>query len=228
MEKVSTLPIVRGLGVFAIAMGVLLMLDGCKQEDLGSLGMNGVVTDARNGTPIPGVSVALDEQVLENGSFNSNFSTAASTVTASNGSYSVDFERKNVVEYRLSLDKAGYFPKEYEINPDNVPLDDAFTQNGSMFTIATVQTRLLNGMPLNSLDQIRFRYLNANEFDCPCCNNDFKVLQGTEVDSTFSCDLYGDFNLKYVYEVTRNDTTITFVDSTYCPAFQTTEILINY
>ena len=147
MEKVSTLPIVRGLGVFAIAMGVLLMLDGCKQEDLGSLGMNGVVTDARNGTPIPGVSVELEEQVLENGSFNSNFSTAASTVTASNGSYSVDFERKNVVEYRLSLDKAGYFPKEYEINPDNVPLDDAFTQNGSMFTIATVQTRLLNGMP---------------------------------------------------------------------------------
>jgi hypothetical protein len=48
-----------------------------------------------------------------------------------------------------------------------------------------------------------------------------------DVDFTSSCKLYGDSWIYYRWDIFK-DTDTSFVDSVYCPAFQTTNILIEY
>lgn len=200
----------------------------CKKDNDGKLRIEGKISDRRNGTGVSSVRVNLKEQVVEGGSFSSTFTQSATTTTAGNGTYEVEFERKNAAAYEFELKKTGFFDRVYSINPENVTLGDTYTRNGVLTPIATLQLRLLNQTPLNQNDRIRFRHLNANFEDCSCCNNDFVVIDGTNVDSTFQCELHGDFLIKYVWEVTKNDTTTTYVDSLYCPAFMTSNLEIAY
>ena len=207
---------------------VISTVVACKKESVGQLRVDGKVTDSRNGTGVSSARVNLNEQVLEGGSFSSAFSQAGTSTSASNGSFELVFDRRNAVSYELEVLKEGYFDKVYTINPENVTTTGAYTKNVLFTPIATLQTRLVNTSPLNGNDRIRFRYLNANFDGCACCDNEFVVIDGTSVDSILTCDLHGDFLIKYVWEVTRNDTTTTYVDSLYCPAFMTSELEIAY
>jgi len=209
-------------------MCAILVLPSCKKDNIDSLSVAGKVRDGRNNNGLASATVKFKEKVLEGGAFNSSFQTAAETYSRGNGDYSMDFERKNAVEYQIEFSKDGYFTKSIDINPEDISLDQAYIQNATINAEATAELRIVNQTPWNNQDEIRFRYLNAIFDDCFCCNNDFIVLEGTEVDSTKSCQIYGDYLLKYVYEVTKNDTTITTVDSLFCPAFTTTQILIAY
>lgn len=214
--------------LFLIIFSLFLLFPACKKDDINSLSIAGKVRDGRNNAGLSGVNVNFEEKILEGGAFNSSFQTAAQGNTDGSGNYELDFERKNAVEYQIEFSKNGYFPRTFEINPENVSLDETYTRNAVLNARAEVELQLVNQTPVNSQDQIRFRYLNAIFDDCFCCNNDFLVLQGTAVDSTKSCEIHGDFLIKYVYEVTKNDTTITTVDSLFCPAFTTTQIVITY
>ncbi len=209
-------------------LALILLFPSCKKDDISSLSIAGKVRDGRNNGGLSGVEVNFEEKILEGGAFNSSFQTAAQGTTDGSGNYNLEFERKNAVEYQIEFSKNGYFPRSFEINPENVSLDETYTKNAVLNARAEVELQLLNQNPINNQDEIRFRYLNASFDDCFCCNNDFIVLQGMNVDSTKNCEIHGDFLIKYVYEVTKNDTTITTVDSLFCPAFTTTQILINY
>lgn len=214
--------------LFILCMCALIVLPSCKKENIDSLSVAGKVRDGRNNNGLSSATVKFKEKVLDGGAFNSSFQTAAETNTSPNGDYSLNFERKNAVEYQIEFSKDGYFTKTIDINPEDVSLDQAYMQNASINAEAEIELRIVNQNPWNNQDEIRFRYLNAIFDDCFCCNNDFIVLEGTEIDSTKNCQIYGDFLIKYVYEVTKSDTTITTVDSLFCPAFTTTQILIAY
>lgn len=214
--------------LFILCMCALIVLPACKKDNIDSLSVAGKVRDGRNNNGLSAATVKFKEKVLEGGAFNSSFQTAAETSSSGNGDYSMDFERKNAVEYQIEFSKDGYFTKTIDINPEDISLDQAYIQNATINAEAEIELRIVNQNPWNNQDEIRFRYLNAIFEDCLCCNNDFIVLEGTEVDSTKNCQIYGDFLIKYVYEVTKSDTTITTVDSLFCPAFTTTQILIAY
>ena len=207
---------------------VTAILSSCDKSTEGSLIIRGNISDSRNGFAIGNAEVIIKQQLLEGGSFNSNFVTAIQGNSASSGAYELEFERENSAAYRLELEKDGYFSKRYDINPDDIRPGVPYTKNGTLVSRATLHLRLFNDMPFNNEDRIRFRHLNANFDDCPCCDNDFIVLEGNDADSIISCDLHGDFQIKYVWEVTKNDTTIIYVDSLFCPAFMETELEINY
>ncbi|MGB1031079.1 MAG: hypothetical protein ACPGWM_00630 [Flavobacteriales bacterium] len=207
---------------------IALGLFACKKENDGQLKIEGKISDSRNGTGVSSARVNLNEQVLDGGSFSSAFTQAGTTTTSGGGTFEVQFDRRNAVTYELEVKKEGFFDKVYTINPENVPTTEAYTKNGILTPIATLQMRLVNTNPLNQYDRIRFRNLNANFEDCECCDNEFVVLDGTNVDSVFQCNLHGDYLIKYVWEVTKNDTTSTYIDSLYCPAFMTSELEITY
>lgn len=216
----------RVLIIFSVSL--IAVLVSCDKETEGNLIIQGNVSDSRNGAAVGNAEVTLKQQLLEGGSFNSTFVTAVQSNTASSGNYELEFDRENAAAYRIELEKEGYFPKRYDVNPDNIRPGDPYTRNGTLTSRATFHLRLFNDMPFDNNDRVRFRHLNANFDDCPCCNNDFIVLEGADADSIFTCDLHGDFQIKYVWEVTKNDTTITYVDSLFCPAFIETGLEIGY
>lgn len=205
---------------------LLVFSASCRKVDDIELTIRGTVTDYRNSAGVGGVTVKLDEQVLQGGTVSSAFTNAAQTVTASDGSFELVFPRENALLYRITLSKEGYFNRQTEVNPDNVRPNLPHELDQVIIPRATLVMKFINENPESEDDLIRFRKLNAL-FDCVCCNNEFIDLHGAAVDTTLTCELYGDYKLTYTYTVYRlEDTQV--VDSVFCAAFHTTELVIGY
>lgn len=215
---------IRILGICCLC---IIAFIACQKTNDQNLLLSGYISDHRNGSGVGDVYLTLSEQVVEGGSLNSDFEVADEVLSSSNGAYNMLFGRRNALTYRLDLEKPGYFDKRVELNPDDFRPNQPVTQNVTMITEAVFAVQLVNEVPYDSNDEIRFRKLNA-DFTCMCCNNDWVEVQGVDVDTSFSCKLYGDYYLKYQYQISKGELDTTIVDSTYCPAFQTTSILINY
>lgn len=215
---------IRTLGICCL---IAIAFVACTKTNNQNLLLSGYVFDHRNGSGVGDVYISLSEQVVESGSLNSDFEVAAEVTSSSNGAYNMLFNRRNALTYRLDLEKQGYFDKRIELNPDDFRPGKPVTQNITMVTEAEFDIQLVNVMPYDSDDEIRFRKINA-DFNCMCCDNEWVEVQGMDVDTTLSCKLYGDYYLKYQYQIHKGELDTTIIDSTYCPAFQTTSITLNY
>lgn len=204
----------------------LLTLVACNRNDVEGMQIHGKIRDSRNSAGVAGVSVEVQEKIVESGALNGSFQFAAQVNTDGSGNYTADFERNNALIYKMNFTKQGYFSKAQEINPDNLTPGVAYTVNQTLVPEAFVQVNIRNANPLTEDDFMRFRYVNAN-FDCECCNNAWTEFEGTMVDSSFTCRMHGDYMLYYTYEVTRVEEEV-FTDSVFCHAFQTTVIDIDY
>lgn len=191
------------------------------------LRIEGFVSDERDNSALSTVSVELEEQVLEGGSFNSSFQDAASTVTNTSGNYALEFLRQNAAEYRITFERTDYFTEEHSINPDNVDPEEAYVFNAALTPEAYFRVELANANPFDEEDRIVYRNTNTF-FDCACCTTSPIVMEGMSVDTTFTCRLHGDFTVDYSYEISRNDMDTTISGSIFCPAFETTVLTIQY
>jgi hypothetical protein len=191
------------------------------------LRIEGYVSDVRDNSALSTVSVELQEQILEGGSFNSSFQDAASGVTNVNGDYALEFLRQNAAEYRLTFERNDYFTKEFSINPDNVDPEEAYTLNAALTPEAYLTVSLTNTNPFDDEDRIVYRNLNTF-FSCACCNTSSVVVEGMDADTSFTCRLHGDFTVDYTYEVSRDQSDTTITGSIFCPAFETTVLTIQY
>ena len=205
---------------------VVLLASSCRENNEISLVIEGQILDSRNNWGVSDVNVRLDEKVIEGGTLTSAFGTVTSVTTNADGYFRIEFPRKNALSYRLRLTKTGYFSNEFEINPDDVNSDAPYSTNLTIIPQAEIQVNLRNVSAESDADFMRFRKLNAF-FECACCNNDFVNCYGASVDTSFTCTLFGDHNLSYIYTVYRSEVT-EVVDSIFCPAFHTTELTIEY
>lgn len=211
----------------AVVIIILISLfGGCRKSGNLELTIRGSVVDYRHTAGVSGVSVRLDEQAVQGSTVSGAYNRAADATTDANGDFELKFDRKNALNYRITLSKEGYFTKQFNVNPDQVKPGEVHEVAEDMIPEATINIRVVNSQPESDDELMRFRKLNAF-FECVCCNNDFYDFQGALVDSTFSCKLYGDQNLTYTYTVNREEE-VNVVDSVYCPAFHTTELLIEY
>jgi hypothetical protein len=211
---------------FFFVFALLIALPSCRKAADLDLVLRGQVNDYRNNSGVKGVRVKLDEQVLQSGALSGAFVNAGEVTTDHNGYFELVFDRKNALNYRLTLSKEGYFSEVIELNPDNFRPNEPYDYNAVVIPEAFFTLTVRNVQPDSSNDLIRFRKLNAL-FDCLCCNNEFDEFYGASVDTSVTCRLYGDHMLTYTYDVLKLEET-TVVDSIYCPAFHTTELVIEY
>lgn len=205
---------------------LVLALASCRKAEPLQLIVRGQVTDFRNNAPVQGVNVRIDEQALQGGALSGAFSMAGQTTTGPDGTYELAFERKNALNYRLRFRKEGYFDEFTELNPDLLRPNSPHDLDAVVKPEAVLLMKFKNVNAESDNELMRFRKLNAL-FDCACCNNDFIDIIGNNLDTTMMCKLYGDHMLSYTYVVYREEQ-VDVVDSVYCPAFHTTELVINY
>lgn len=203
-----------------------LLAVACRRNEEITLVVEGSVLDFRNNWGISGVNVRLDEQVVEGGTLTSAFGTVTTVTTGEDGFFRIEFPRKNALKYRLRMTKEGYFSKEFEINPDDINPEAPFTDDYTIIPQAELKVNIRNTNPESVDDLLRYRNLNAF-FECACCTNDFVDCYGSTVDTSFTCTLYGDHTMTYIYTVYRTEVT-EVIDSLFCPAFHTTELTIEY
>ncbi len=209
------------------ACWVLIILSGCTPKNQFTFVLEGTVKNARTLAPVSGLELSLSQQVLSSGTFNENFNYLTGVSTDASGNYAMEFPRENAVAYRLNTSDAPYIARTFSFDQDDFTIDEPNTFNFSVFPEAFIEVHLSNQLPSAPSDLFRFRFDQVN-FDCQCCNGEWKQFAGTETDTTFGCRLYGDTWLHYVTQYTSETTDTLIADSVWCPAFQTAQLFLAY
>lgn len=210
----------------AILCVLIILLSTCKKEDL-ELHITGNVSDPNQLTMVVGASVVLSGQELSGGTFNNNFNTLVSTTTNGNGHFEFLFERKTIAQYKIRVTKEGYFEKTILITGDAVQPDATYNVNIEAIPKAYYEIHLENVNPIDDLDRISYRNINA-DLECDCCNNQTVTLFGITIDTSYICVHQGAKWLKYYYEVEKNSITNSLVDSIFLTPFDTISEHVEY
>ncbi len=210
-------------GAFFLVM--LLVMGACKKDAVNPFSIQGKVTDARNGSGLAGVAIKVDKQAIQNGVYTNTFERALTTTTGSDGNYSGSWERETFTTLKLSAEKPNYIPIETELSEQEVGSGD-INKNISMYSEAFVSLRFRH-QSTNSNDRLLFNYTNTN-FDCACCKPGWKAITGAQVDTTFTCRVYGDHWLFFEVITEINNIDSAYTDSIYCPAFIETSYEVLY
>ena len=212
--------------LFLLLLLLPILFGHCRQREF-TLSISGFVSDSVFGGNLGDVTLVLEMQVLEGGVFNSTFQSVGTASTSDGGHYVFSFERENVIEYRILTLKDGYIDQEFRIDPEDLTPDEVFNLDLEIIPKATFGVHLFSAFPSNEFDSITFKNL-AVDFDCICCNSEDRVFVGTEVDTTLSCNLYGESWIKYFVEIEKDTAFHSYIDSLYCPAFEVTTLELPY
>ncbi len=204
----------------------LSSLEACRKND-NNFYLQGGIYHADDEIAMPDVRLTVYKQVLQNGIFGSSYSIATSTTTNSNGLYNLTWERENFAELKLIAERNQYVTREIIMDPDDFAPGEIVLKNLEMYTEAFISVRILNTGVSSATDRCLFTFLNAN-FDCACCSNGWREFQGADIDSTFSCRIYGNRWLKYQRNLGAAEVDSVLVDSIWCPAFQTTDLVLEH
>ncbi len=189
--------------------------------------LNGVVVAANTNQTLEGVNITLQKQVVETGVYNNNYQAAAHTTSAADGQFAMVWARENFAALRLDCEKSQYIKSEIDLTVSDFQAGQPETSLIIMQPEAFVRVHIQNSSPSDAADHFRFTFANAN-FDCVCCSNNWKTFDGENVDTTFTCRLYGETWLRFQkdYLTAQSDTML--IDSIFCPSFQTTDLEVQY
>jgi hypothetical protein len=205
---------------------LVLTAPSCSKKDPVYI-LEGQVKSYTTGQGLSGVSVSVEQRTVGGNVFSGAFTQAASGSTAPDGKYQLEWPRTQLAEVRLLASKASYIPAIIALDPEDFLPEEVVYQSVRMRPEAFVEVTLTNTGESATEDLMRFRFTQVN-FDCACCNGDWKEISGADADTTFSCRIHGDIWLKYWAEVTAESGNLLIIDSLWCPSFVTTPLVIEY
>ena len=206
---------------------ICLLFSSCRDQSPSNYIVQGIITSSLDNMPCEGFNVEFEQQVIEGGSFNGYFETAATTTTDAEGFYRMEFPRKSAVYFRLRVENDGWFPILEDINPEDIEPNVAFDFDVITTPRADLVIRVKNSPPTTDEDKLRMRLLK--NLDLSTCDTEWRVFNGANIDSTWNCIVHGNVWMPYLsIDQTDPEIEITSLDSVFCTAFETTEINLFY
>ena len=208
-----------------VVLSVLaLVFAGCKKKT-DYFSFDCVVYDQKINAAVEGASVVLKAQRADGG-FNPNYDLLGSATTDSEGRFYIEVEKEVFFSYRVEVSHSQHFDGTFNINPDNVPFSTAYEATFNLEPKAWVSTHLQN----QNLSQTATFAVEAETNVCTgCCTGGANIIQGTMVDTTFTCAVFGnqqvEVNGNYLDE---NGGVHQISETAFVQAFDTTVINIVY
>lgn len=201
-----------------LAAVVAFGLAACKKKDITYV-VEGVVTDNSFSQPLSGATVKLYE--YEAGS-SAPSAVLATYTTGSDGKYRFEFKREKVEKYYISIEKDLYFSTDKTFHADDLSVEETNTFSHSTTAKAWVKLRFINTDPGTNLKYIRQNGKSGCE---ECCASGEQFLYGA-VDETIYCINDGNYTYGYYYWILSTPDNGPM--SVVTPAFDTTELILNY
>jgi hypothetical protein len=207
-----------------VFLSLILVLAGCdKKTDV--FVFDCVVYDEKVDAPVSGASVILKVQYAAGG-FNPNFETVGLAVTSASGRFYIEVDKDIYYSYRFEVTHPTYFSGTFDVNPDNVPFSTAYSSTFNLEPKSWVSTHIVNQ---NSSQAVTFK-VEAETAGCAnCCSSTNTILQGLSVDTTFTCQIYGqqqiEVNGNYLDE---NGGVHQIAETAFVAAFDTVLVTIIY
>ncbi|MDY0400249.1 MAG: hypothetical protein RBQ75_00965 [Bacteroidales bacterium] len=199
----------------------LILLAGCDKEPK-EHSFTGMVKDQFLDKPVANVKLNLQAQVLQDNIFSVAYQTISTGYTDDLGRFQLNYEDNVYDEYRLILNKDGYFYKT--INLGNKLIND------KIYTIAAkgvIKIHIKNINPYDENDFISISWIIPNDAYFNSEINFPFIVNGLDVDLFLVCNVnaYAPYilvaNWKHnAIEIIRSDTiTPLFNDTTYYDLF---------
>jgi hypothetical protein len=207
---------------------LLLILASCKKDKNENMVFSGTVNMAFSSGNAPNIKVVAYGKVYESGSFNTSLKKIKSTYTDQSGKYTLEVPNQNYVELKFETRSDSFFPHTQPVNVDLLEPNEVNEINFSIKPKAELRITVKNAFPFNHQDFAEYTNFRTN-FDCFCCQGTPYSFTGIQVDTTFSCFLYGNHYMIYRFRYSRTFTPITDqIDSILCKPFEVTHLQFNY
>lgn len=207
---------------------LLMVIISCKKDEQ-EIKLSGKVINPNNQNGIESADVYLDHKPVSSSIYNAGYQNLNSTMTTSDGSYTIKYEKTRSSDYRIKITKEDYFTFEKEYTPGKFEDNSEIKMNFNLYPKGFLKTSINNVSSYNNNDHIVFRFLNMDQQCAGCCPSSYIHGYGQYFDTLFVCAAEGGEYLSYEYSVTINNSTNLYgPDSVYVNPFDTTSLNIEY
>jgi len=205
----------------------LMLLTSCK-KDKNEIIISGKILDSGFGNYLVGATVKLSGNGIQNGIYSPDFVELETITTDAGGNFSFTRTKDRSDSFRITVTKNEYFSEVHEFSSTVFSASSEYVKEIQIKPSGYLQIHFYNAYPSDDDDQVVFYFSNAGQ-NCPdCCTNTPHTGYGPAFDTTFTCRFYGNQKICFLRSVTKNQHTNVYLDSLFCPAFETTTYQIPY
>ncbi len=210
-----------------IILSTLLILTGCTKNK-NDIIITGKVFSPNEQSYISGVKISLEGQLFENNTWNSNYSTIASTYSDASGSYTIEHESVRTNGMRLKAEKQNYITKLIDINYEEIVPGEEFPVNINIYPSAFLLITIKNVLPANESDELTVN-LTLGTDDCPTClHSGNTTFEGADVNDTIFGMVYGEKDYTVKWTVNNNGNIELHSQNVHCGKSDTATVNISY
>lgn len=212
---------------FLFSLLIIFSFYGCNKTK-NKLLFSGYVYSPNEQKKLQDITVELQGQLIESGTFNSNFQTLQKVITQEDGFYYIENENVRAGEFRILAYSDNYITAKTEIKSDEVIVGEEFQYSFNLYPKAYLKIYVKNVIPADSTDEISIN-IDHNSQGCNICYNiQNRIFSGDNVNDTLLCLIYGNQMVKITYTTNTASGISQYSYNKYCPAFATTEFWISY
>ena len=212
---------------FFTFISILLLFLSCK-PDKRIITISGSVYDPNLEQFIEDVEITAYTQSSKDGTFSYTFTKFATANSDVAGQFSFEIPFEYTLAYRLEFNKTNYFSDIVEFQVEVIPTDDHYNNDYFIYPETTIRIHIVNQYPFDENDMIKYRIVDWQQQCEGCCYAGFKELTGTNINETDECTLYGEKEYTVEYLTWKNGNQNASHKIVFCPAFETTNVEIEF
>ena len=205
---------------------LIFLLFGCN-KDKNKLLFSGQVYSPNENKNLSGITVELRGQLIESGTYNSNYQLLQKTTTDGDGKYNIVNDNVRASSFKISAYSDNYIRSEAEINSDLVSVGETYQKNFNIYPKAYLIIYVRNVVPADSTDEITINVIHSSP-DCDVCSNISNLVLSGIVNDTLICLVYGNQPVTVDYTTNTASGLNQYSYDVYCSAFETQDFTINY
>ena len=186
---------------FAILIIVFLSLcyfSSCKKKKYNYF--SGIVYNLSSNENIQNANVIIEASRIVSGSMNNTFYKIAETKTDTDGKYFIEIEPKLYIMFRIRIEKEGYHSYFAEFEPSGQIAE--YNKNFPLAKESFLKIKVKNNPPAYSDDLIKIKVEGINKLCIECCDDNFVLYEGKNIDTEFYCKTVGGDTVKVTYITT--------------------------
>ncbi|MBN4077528.1 carboxypeptidase regulatory-like domain-containing protein [bacterium AH-315-C20] len=147
----------------------VFLLLSCNKGEI-TYEFEGKVSGSVNGSSLAGVNVTISQVLFSSSVANYNYQLAGSAVTDAAGDWAISFTREKVTDFRIAIQKDGYFKELIEFTSGEATVADPNVHNVTLDAEAWIKFDIKNVGPLPS-DVMTMVLINFREGCVGCGTN---------------------------------------------------------
>ncbi len=212
--------------LFYILIASALLLS-CKKDEK-TIQLSGTVMDPYLGAPVAGVNVNLQANGVVDGVYNASYVTLATTTTDAAGHFSFVVDESSYDSFRFNFLKAGYNTSQVVVNTGSISPESPYSGSFNISSKAWVTLQIKNTSPYDADDILNFTFQNNPVTCSDCCPPVPVEFTGINVDTVYTCQSVGSFDLVLFKTVIKNNSTFSVADTLRTIPMDTLIYLLEY